>query len=188
MPNFTYEELEDMLERWIQANVDAAKKKDWSDLGNSFYTDDAIYSWNTGTSTEFVARGKQQIVEWAFGTEMAGLEDWQYPYVRTVIDPKRGEVVGFWRQMAPVKGPDGKAYEILGTGGSWFRYAGNYKWCWQRDWFDLGNMFDCFTKMAANGDLNETMQNRIGGKTALNGWVSINDFSWLDTVVDRQDV
>ncbi len=38
-----------------------------------------------------MARGRKQIHEWAFGTEMAGLEHWVYPYVRTLIDDQRDE-------------------------------------------------------------------------------------------------
>jgi len=187
MPKFDYEEMEEMLRRWIAANEEAARTKDWSYLGKNFYTEDAVYSWNTGTSTEFVAKGRKQITEWAFGTEMAGLEEWVYPYMRTVIDPNKGELVGFWRQLSPFNGPDGKPYEILGTGGSWFRYAGNFKWSWQRDWFDLGNMFHCFQQMEKNGDLNEVMQERLAGKRGFNGWVSLSDFHWQDGIINRED-
>ena len=51
----------------------------------------------------------------------------------------RGEVMGLWRQIAPFTRPDGSPYEIAGVGGSWFRYGGDYKWEWQRDFFDLGD-------------------------------------------------
>ena len=73
------------------------------------------------------------------GTEMAGLEKWTYPYVRVLIDEKLGELIGIWRQIAPVEEGDGSHYEIAGTGGSWFRYGGNYQWAWQRDFFDHAN-------------------------------------------------
>jgi hypothetical protein len=33
------------------------------------------------------------------------------------------------------------------------RYAGNYKWDWQRDFLDWGNMVALFTEMAKDGVL-----------------------------------
>ena len=67
---------------------------------SQFYTEDAIYSWNNGSKWEFAARGRQEIHDRVFGTEMAGLEHWVYPYVRTLIDDQKGEVMGLWRQIA----------------------------------------------------------------------------------------
>ena len=32
-------------------------------------------------------------------------------------------------------------------GGPWFRYAGNYKWSWQRDFFDFGNAMALFMEL-----------------------------------------
>ena len=60
MPAFPRDELEEMLRRWIAANDEAGPKGDWSKM-SSFFTEDAIYSWNNGPKTEFVARGRQQI-------------------------------------------------------------------------------------------------------------------------------
>lgn len=34
-------------------------------------------------------------------------------------------------------GPSGEPYEIKGLGCSWFRYAGQRQWAWQRDIFDF---------------------------------------------------
>ena len=100
-------ELEEMLHRFEAANDEAGRTGDWSPLGD-FYTDDALYSWNNGPRHEFVARGPQQIVDWVLGTEMEGLEGWEYPYVRKLIDDSQDEVVVFWRQIAPSTGPNGE--------------------------------------------------------------------------------
>jgi hypothetical protein len=186
MPAFPRKELEEMVRRWIAANDEAGRTGDWSHMPD-FYTDDALYSWNTGHKYEFVARGKQQIREWAFGTEMAGLEKWVYPYVRTLIDDQKGEFLGIWRQIAPVEAPDGSAYEIAGTGGSWFRYAGDYKWNWQRDFFDHGNAGHVFLTMAGNGHLSETMQERMKKGSKMPGWVKRETFDWYETIEDRED-
>ena len=80
-----------------------------------FYAEDALYTWNKGPGHEFVARGRDQIRDWVFGTEMEGLEHWTYPYVRTLIDDARGEVIGIWRQIAPVKDPDGRIHQYDDT-------------------------------------------------------------------------
>ena len=73
MPAFPRDELEEMVQRWVAANDEAGRSGDWSPMAE-FYTEDALYTWNNGHKWEFVARGRQQIHEWVFGTEMAGLE------------------------------------------------------------------------------------------------------------------
>ncbi len=185
MPAFPREELEEMLRRWIAANDAAGPSGDWSKMPE-FFTEDAIYSWNNGPKTEFVARGRKQIAEWAFGSEMAGLEGWVYPYVRTLIDDQKGEIICIWRQIAPLEDPDGKAYEIAGTGGSWFRYAGDYQWCWQRDFFDHGNVGAVFGAMIQNDQMNDVMLERMKKGSKMPGWVRRSEFDWFDTLVDPE--
>lgn len=181
MPAFPREELEEMVRRWVDGNNRAAGSGDWSHMAG-FYTDDALYSWNNGSKWEFVARGRDQIRDWAFGTEMAGLEHWTYPYVKVLIDDAQGEVLGFWRQIAPVERPDGGPYEIAGTGGSWFRYAGDYRWSWQRDFFDHANAGSVFMEMAKNGQLTDTMQERMKKGSRMPGWTRRADFDWYATL------
>ena len=181
MPPFPREELEEMMRRWVAANDRAGKTGDWSPM-SGFYTDDAIYSWNNGPKHEFVARGRKQIGEWVFGTEMEGLESWVYPYVRVIIDDRAGEIIGFWRQIAPVTGPDAQPYEISGTGGSWFRYAGGFKWSWQRDFFDHANAGATFLEMAKNGQLSEKMQERMKKGSKMPGWIKRGEFDWYETL------
>ena len=185
MAEFPREEMEEMVRRWVAANDEAGRTGDWSKM-SAFYTDDAIYSWNTGARHEFVARGRKQIHEWAFGSEMAGLEHWTYPYVRTLIDEKKGEMLGLWRQLAPEKDPDGNAYEIAGTGGSWFRYAGDFKWCWQRDFFDHSNAGHVFLLMAENKQLKPEMIKRMEAGSKMPGWVRRHEFDWYETINDRE--
>ena len=186
MPAFPRDELEEMVQRWVAANDEAGRSGDWSPMAE-FYTEDALYTWNNGHKWEFVARGRQQIHEWVFGMEMAGLEHWVYPYVRTLIDDRKGEVIGIWRQIAPEKDPDGASYEIGGTGGSWFRYAGGFQWCWQRDFFDHMNAGSVFGSMAQNGQLTPRMQERMQQGSKMPGWTKRSSFDWYDSIADREN-
>ncbi len=186
MPAFPREELEEMVRRWLAANDRAGHTGDWSQM-STFFTEDALYSWNNSSKWEFVARGRQQIHDWAFGSEMAGLEHWVYPYVRTLIDDQKGEVLGIWRQVAPDEDPAGNAYEIAGTGGSWFRYAGDFQWSWQRDFFDHGNAGAVFGAMMQNDQLTPKMIERMKKGSRMPGWTKRSDFDWYETISDRED-
>ena len=186
MPAFPRDELEEMLRRWIAANDEAGRTGDWSKMP-AFFTEDAVYSWCTGPRHEFVARGRTQIAEWAFGSEMSGLEGWTYPYVRTLIDDQKGEILGVWRQVAPVNDPEGNPYEIAGTGGSWFRYAGDWQWSWQRDFFDHANAGATFGAMMKNDHLSERMIERMKKGSKMPGWVRRSEFDFYETITDRED-
>ncbi|RJF86511.1 nuclear transport factor 2 family protein [Oleomonas cavernae] len=153
-------ELEEMVERWLQGNIDCEKAGDWTGLAQ-FYTENAVYSWNIGPNEEFVASGRAEIRDVAIGYQMKGFEAWEYPYHDIIIDEKRGTVVGFWKQRAPYQRPDGSYYEIAGIGGSWFEYGGNWQWQWQRDFFDLGNAKDCFFQLAGAGVLSPVVKEKI---------------------------
>ena len=47
MASFNRAELEDWVERWLQANKDGEVAGDWKLLAD-FYTEDATYGWNIG--------------------------------------------------------------------------------------------------------------------------------------------
>ncbi len=185
MAAFPRDEMEEMVRRWVAANDEAGRSGDWSQMSR-FYTEDAVYSWNNGPKWEFVARGRQQIHDWAFGTEMSGLEHWTYPYVRTLIDDQKGEFLGFWRQIAPIRDEAGEPYEIRGTGGSWFRYAGNFQWAWQRDFFDHANAGAVFGAMAKNAQLTERMVERMKAGSKMPGWTRLSEFDWFSTLADPE--
>jgi len=160
MPAFSREEMEQMVERWLDVNRKAEADGDWGPMAD-MYTEDATYGWNYGPTEEFMAVGREEIRDYALGIEMDGLEGWQYPYETIVIDEKQGMVVGFWRQIADATREDGSHYEIAGVGGSWFRYAGDFQWSWQRDWFDYGNAASLFMEMMTDGTLSEGMTKRM---------------------------
>ena len=93
-----------------------------------------------------------------------------------------GEVIGIWRQVAPIARPDGTPFEIAGTGGSWFRYAGGLRWGWQRDFFDAANAGAVFAELAKQGKLSKRMQERLALGSRMPGWVKRDDFDWYATI------
>jgi hypothetical protein len=163
MPSFPRQELEDVVARWLDANREAERTGDWRVLAD-FYTDDATYGWNIGPKEDVMCVGIDEIRNIALGQEMEGLEGWRYPYQRVIIDEKIGEVVGFWKQVATDPHDDAGTsaeFEAYGIGGSWFRYAGNGKWDWQRDFFDFGHVSALYMNLIKAGKLSEGMQKRI---------------------------
>jgi hypothetical protein len=77
-------------------------------------------------------------------------------------------------------------YEIAGTGGSWFRYGGDYKWSWQRDFFDHGNAAAVFMQMAKNQQLTPKMLERMKKGSNMPGWVKREAYDWYQTITDRE--
>ena len=79
-------------------------------------------------------------------------------------------------------------YEIAGTGGSWFRYAGNFQWCWQRDFFDHMNAGVVFGAMAKAQKLRPAMLERMKqGSYAAGLGAPRASFDWYATLVNRED-
>ena len=152
------EQLDEWVERWLQANKDAEAAGDWKPMAD-FYTEDATYGWNIGPKEDVMCVGREEIRDVALGLEMEGLENWVYEYQKVLVDEKLGEIVGFWKQIA-TKG-DGTKDEIYGIGGSWFRLNDDLMIEWQRDFFDFGHVQKAFIKLIESGDLTPTMQKRI---------------------------
>ncbi|MFZ4373436.1 MAG: YybH family protein [Mycobacterium sp.] len=152
------EQLEDFIQRWMDANREAERKGDWKGLAE-FFAPDATYGWNIGPKEDVMCVGRDEIREIALGYEMAGLEGWSYPYQKVIIDDKIGEVVGFWKQVAT--DADGTQATIYGIGGSWFRLNADGLIEWQRDFFDFGHVQKLYLKLMEEGKLSKGMQNRI---------------------------
>ena len=70
-------------------------------------------------------------------------------------------IVTLYRQVADAVRRDGTAYEVAGISGSWFGYAGNMEWAWQRDWFDYGNATAVFVEMMKDETLPDAMVSRM---------------------------
>jgi len=160
LTSYSYEELSEMVQLWTNANRRAEEAGDWR-LMADLYTEDATYGWNLGPNEEFMVVGRSQIRDIALGLEMGGLDGWRYPYQKILIDPVQGEVVGFWKQIADSSRADGSTYEVRGIGGSWFRYGGEGRWSWQRDFFDVGNATALFIEMIKADSLSEGMRRRM---------------------------
>jgi len=160
VPSFPRSELEETMQMWLDLNKKCEEELNWLPLA-AMFTDDASYGWNVGPNDEFMAVGIDEIREYALGLEMEGLGGWTYPYMRILIDEVQGEILGLWRQVADATRDDGSHYEIAGLGGSWFRYAGNHKWSWQRDFFDVGNATATYIAMIQDDALSDGMKARI---------------------------
>lgn len=158
MPSFPREELEAMVDYWLEANRRCEEAGDWRPLAD-LYTEDATYGWNIGPKEDVMCVNKKEIAEIALGLEMEGLENWVYEYQKVLIDEKQNEIVGFWKQIAHKS--DGTRDEIYGIGGSWFRLNDQLLIEWQRDFFDFGHVQKAFMKLIESGDLTPTMQKRI---------------------------
>ena len=155
------EQLEDFVQRWLDANREAERTGDWTPLAD-FYADDATYGWNIGPKEDVMCVGKGEIRDIALGLEMTGLQGWSYPYQKVIIDEKIGEVVGFWKQVAKTgEAADAEQFEIYGIGGSWFRLDGDGLIEWQRDFFDFGHVQKLYLELMKAGKLSKGMQERI---------------------------
>ena len=157
---FDRSELHKMKDSWEQANIDVEKAGDWRPL-SEFYTQDATYGWNYGPQWDFMAIGRDEIRDFAIGFEMDGLDGWTYPYQSWVIDEHTGDMIGLWKQVFAGHRPDGTRYALEGIQGSWFKYAGDFKFGWQRDFFDYGNVTALYTEMLGAGDATNGMKMRI---------------------------
>jgi hypothetical protein len=168
MTRFTRAEIEEFWESWLAVNREAERRGDWGIMAD-WYAEDATYGWMYTPDEHFMAVGRDQIREWALGLEMAGLDGWHYDYQATVIDEVTGMVVGFWKQRSGIVDDEGKEFEILGIGGSWFGLgrnpAGKVEFAWQRDWFDLGSTAHTFLALAASGKAPQGLLDRMN----LNG-------------------
>ena len=158
MPAFGRQDLENWVERWLEANRVCEQKGDWKPLAD-FYTEDATYGWNIGPKEDVMCVGRDEIRDVALGLEMEGLENWVYEYQKVLVDEKLGEIVGFWKQI--VNKTDGSQDEIYGIGGSWFRLDGDVKIEWQRDFFDFGHVQKLYLDLMTAGKLSKGMQERI---------------------------
>ncbi|MFW0795484.1 nuclear transport factor 2 family protein [Gordonia sp. CPCC 205515] len=167
---FDRAELEEMKQRWLDANVVAEKAGDWKPLAE-FYTEDATYGWNYGPDKDFMAVGRDEIRDIALGQEMEGLEGWEYPYQEWVIDDQTGSMIGLWKQVYEGTRDDGSHYALEGIQGSWFKYGGNFQFRWQRDFFDYGNVSALFIEMLKNNAMSDGMLKRIEKATGDQpGW------------------
>jgi hypothetical protein len=158
---FDRAELDEFWQRWLDANRKAQDAGDWSILAE-FYTPAASYGWSYSPTDHFMANGRDEIRKYALGTEMLGFQGWIYPYQAAVVDDRTGMVVGFWRQLtAAFAAPDGRPYEVEGLGCSWFQYAGEHQWSWQRDIFDVAMAGSAVVRIIQDGAVTPELTERF---------------------------
>ena len=156
-------QMDAFWQQWLAANRAAEQSRDWSGLAD-FYAEDATYGWMYTPDEHFMAVGREQIRDWALGTEMAGLDGWHYDYVATMTDEQQQMVLGFWKQRAGMDDEDGREYEVLGIGGAWFGLqdgAAGPEIAWQRDWFELGAVAETFLAVAGSGRAPQGLLDRM---------------------------
>lgn len=179
MAEVTRTQLEEFWQRWLAANREAERLRDWSPLAD-YYAEDATYGWMYSPDEHFMAVGREEIRKYALGTEMAGLEGWHYDYVATVMDESNGMIVGFWKQRAGVEDDNGREFEIVGIGGSWFGYgedrSGIGRILWQRDWFDLNSAAQTFLSLAESGKATQGLLDRL----SVDGPSQPGHYRWAD--------
>lgn len=89
MVSFERAELDEWVQTWLQANKDCEQAGDWTPLAG-FYAVDATYGWNIGPKEDVMCIGIDEIRDIALGLEMHGLQDWQYPYQKVIVDDRQG--------------------------------------------------------------------------------------------------
>lgn len=163
--SFTRAQMKVFWTEWLEVNREAERTGDWGILADC-YLENATYGWMFTPDEHFMAMGREQIRQWAVGTEMAGLEGWHYDYMATVLDEENAMIVGFWKQRSGITDDNGQEYEIRGIGGSWFGVARDdaddrLRFAWQRDWFDLGSTAHTFIEIAKSGKASKHFLDRI---------------------------
>lgn len=108
----------------------------WSALADLF-TDDAVFvdpAWGR-------AQGRDHIVEF-MDRSMAGLEDWSFPEVFTIVEGHR--VVSMWWNRLPGSHPDGRPFQVPGV--SILHYAGGGRFSYELDLLNMGELGEVFAE------------------------------------------
>ncbi|MCG8413645.1 MAG: hypothetical protein MI746_05435 [Pseudomonadales bacterium] len=153
MSQFSREEMEEMMRRWLAVNDKAEQEGDWRCLAD-MYTEDVVYGWDTPNG-KYEYNGREVVRETCVGAAMDPYAGWTYPYDKIVIDETRGEAMVTWWQVppgAPVR-EDGTEMKVIGA--SWFKYAGNYEWAEQLDMYDYTNITNLIKECVETGILKE---------------------------------
>ena len=105
--------------RWLDANRRPSRPATGGDSRTSTPRTRRTAGCTPPTSTSWPLAVSRSVTMRS-GTEMAGLDGWHYDYVATVMDEGNRWSIGFWRQRAGIDDEQGREYEMLGIGGSWF--------------------------------------------------------------------
>ncbi|NNL65058.1 MAG: nuclear transport factor 2 family protein [Myxococcales bacterium] len=113
MPEFTRskEEVSDFMDRFIAANQQAERERDWGPLAD-FYAEDVVYQYTMGEQGTRTCHGREAVRDYVMGKDMLGFEDWTFPYEWVLVDGDR--VMTKWWNQAPQTRDDGTPYRIVG--------------------------------------------------------------------------
>ena len=151
MANYTRDEIEEMMRRWIAVNDKAEREGNWRHLAD-FYTTDVIYGWDTPNG-KYEFNGREAVRETCVGAAMDPYKGWTYPYEKIVIDETRGQAFCTWWQTPPGKPTREDGSEMKVIGASWFRYGGDYQWSEQLDMYDYTNITNLILECVDKGIL-----------------------------------
>ena len=117
----------------------------WSAL-DQFFTEDAVFSDPAWGRVEGLDNVRKFWME-----SMAGLEDWKFPEVWTMVEGNR--LVTMWMQLMG-KREDGTYHECPGI--SILYYAGDGKFCYEMDLMNMAHVMEVIQQMnwAPGPDLN----------------------------------
>ena len=144
MSEYSREEMEEMMQRWLAVNDKAEREGNWRSLAD-LDTPNGKYEFND----------RETVRETCVGAAMDPYAGWTYPYDKIVIDETRGEAFVTWWQTppgAPVR-EDGSEMKVIGA--SWFKYGGNYQWSEQLDMYDYTSITNLIKECVEKGILKE---------------------------------
>ena len=116
-------ELEETMQRWLDLNRKLRGGAGLADALADMYTEERHLRVERRPQRR-VHGGGQRPDPRVRRRPRDGGPGWvDLPYVRILIDEVQGEVLGLWKHIADATRADGSHYEIVGLGGSWFRWA-----------------------------------------------------------------
>jgi hypothetical protein len=142
----TRAEVEALMERWLSANQEAEKTRDWGVL-MPFYAKNATYCYTIGAFGRREAIGWEQVKALVMERDMEGFDGWTFPYEWLVIDGDK--IMTKWHMVPPFKREDGSEYRILGM--SAIRLDNDLKIVEMEDSMDIAWFFAMVDEMRAAG-------------------------------------
>ena len=154
MNQFTKTEVEEAIDRYIGYQQNAAQTNDWNSWADEIFTPDALYICEYGPLTTVAARGIDEIKATHLGGDMEGWEGWTFPYIFRLVDGDKAMTQ--WMNRGPGKRADGSYFETPGV--SWLTYAGNGKFSYQFDMFDIAHQVKLCDELYECGLLSEALK------------------------------
>jgi ketosteroid isomerase-like protein len=136
-----HEERVERVRRFIEANADAERRRDWTVL-RDFYTEDAVYWYDTG-AVETRAEGPDEICRLVLVRDQLGWLNWTFPFEGFAV--QGDQAFTRWWNRGPGTRPDGSPWQVPGM--SHLRFGPDGRFCEQMDLFDLGKLVQLMDEM-----------------------------------------